>query len=107
MSQRKTITATGKTILGDIGHGSVGRFAVQISGGATYSLTFVGHVVSDDLTATNDATIGYTTPSSSTLSTTAITSDGVYYPIADGMLVSINVASITGTITIDYVALDG
>ena len=104
---RLSITGTGQFDISDVVKGTVGRLAVQISGSATYSLTFEGRVNTGNLTASDNVTISYTTPSSSTLAATAITSNGIYYPIGDGLVVGGNLSANNGTVVLDVLALLG
>jgi hypothetical protein len=109
MAQRISITATGKQVLGNASRDRVGRLAVQITGTWVGSITFVGRIADGSaLAAADDVAVSYYTPASDTLSATAITANGVYYPKSDGLLVSANVGTLTsGTIVVDVIPLEG
>jgi hypothetical protein len=111
MAIQVKIDATGKVALTDTFADSVGRLVVHIPADATISVSFVGRPRHDpghpdQLTASDDVTLGYYTPISDTLATAAVSSGQVHVK-ADGNLVYANVASVTGTVYLTCVPIRG
>lgn len=111
------ITTTGKVRLTDASGGAVGRVLVHIRAADTINMTFVGRprcvndAGTEQLAAADDVTLGYYTPESDSLATTAISNAGTV-PVqvsvkADGNIVYANVASVTGTAIVWVVPLVG
>lgn len=105
-SQQYKITATGTQKLDAGDPARVSRVVVQVSGTFSgWSATFTGDLLGTSGVGT---TLGYTTPSSSTPSTTAITAGGLYYVITDGVLPTLNTSALTsGTVVVDVLPLIG
>lgn len=105
---QKSATATGKVRLGNVSGRNIGRWAIQVSGTFTATYNFVGFLSAPGLTASNDVDVAYTTPTSATLTVTDLTAGGVFYVVADGLDIAVNVEAYTnGTILIDAIPLDG
>lgn len=111
-ARQVTISATGKTLLGGSGDEAVGRLLVHIPSGATISMTFVGRPAHPPkgtaLSASDDVTLGYYTTTDDTLASAAYsTSPGQVSVKCDGNLVYANVASVTGSVVLTVVPLQG
>lgn len=106
---RKSFAATGTTDLTNDSQSNVGTVAVQITGTWAGSLTFTGRVIPNrGLTTSDNVTLGYTTPASASVVTTAITANGIFWVRADGLMVSINLGTLSsGTPVVDYQPLNG
>lgn len=111
-ASRVTISGTGKVLLSDVSADKVGRLLVHIPASATISMTFVGRprdvnrAGTENLSASDDVSLGYYTPISDTIASGAVISGQVHVK-ADGNLVYANVASGTFPVTVTILPLEG